>query len=44
MLLEEQLSVIDISRKLGIPCKNIKRWSQQGIERKKGGGRKKFSP
>jgi len=44
MLLEDHCSVIEISRKLKIPCKNIKRWSQQGVERKKGGGRKRFSP
>ncbi len=44
MLMEDHLSVIEISRKLRIPCKNIKRWSQQGVERKKGGGRKRFSP
>lgn len=44
MLVEENCSVIEISRKLKIPCKNIKRWSQQGVERKKGGGRKRFSP
>ena len=44
MLLEGRCTVIEISRKLQIPCKNIKRWSQQGVERKKGGGRKRFSP
>jgi hypothetical protein len=44
MLVEDHCSVIEISRKLHIPCKNIKRWSQQGVERKKGGGRKRFSP
>jgi transposase-like protein len=31
MLLEGKCSVIEISRKLQIPCKNIKRWSQQGV-------------
>ena len=44
MLLDEHYTVVEISRKLRIPCKNIKRWSQQGVLRKKGGGRKRFSP
>jgi transposase-like protein len=44
MLLEDHFSVIEVSRRLRIPCKNIKRWSQYGVERKKGGGRKRFSP
>ena len=44
MLLEDHHSVIEVSRRLRIPCKNIKRWSQYGVERKKGGGRKRFSP
>jgi transposase-like protein len=44
LLLEEQLPITEISRKLLIPCKNIKRWSTQGVYRKRGGGRRRSSP
>jgi hypothetical protein len=44
LLLEQELPVTEISRKLHIPCKNIKRWSTQGVSRKSGGGRKRSSP
>jgi transposase-like protein len=44
LLLEQELPVTEISRKLQIPCKNIKRWSTQGVYRKTGGGRKRSSP
>lgn len=44
LLVEEELPITEISRKLRIPCKNIKRWSTQGISRKRGGGRRRSSP
>ena len=44
LLVEEELPITEISRKLRIPCKNIKRWSTQGVFRKSGGGRKRSSP
>jgi hypothetical protein len=44
MFLEDRLPITEISRMLKIPCKNIKRWSTQGIFRKRGGGRRKSSP
>lgn len=44
MLLDGEIPITDISRMLKIPCKNIKRWSAQGVYRKRGGGRKRSSP
>lgn len=44
MLLEGEIPITDISRMLKIPCKNIKRWTAQGVYRKRGGGRKRSSP
>ncbi len=44
MLLSEKKTVTEISRTLNIPCKNIKRWSLEGIARKRGGGRSKMNP
>lgn len=38
------MPITEISRKLSIPCKNIKRWSTQGVDRKRGGGRRRSSP
>lgn len=35
---------MEASRCSGIPCKNIKRWATQGVLRKKGGGRRRYSP
>lgn len=37
-------SITEVSRNLGIPCKNIKRWATEGVDRKRGGGRKKTNP
>ena len=31
-------------KKLGIPCKNIKRWATDGIIRKRGAGRRRVNP
>ncbi len=42
--MEEQLPITEISRMLDIPCKNIKRWSTEGVSRKRGGGRRRSSP
>lgn len=44
LFMEQQLSITEISRTLGIPCKNIKRWATEGIFRKRGGGRKRTNP
>lgn len=44
LLVEDQLPITEISKLLGIPCKNIKRWSTEGVCRKRGGGRKRSSP
>jgi transposase-like protein len=44
LLLDDQVSITEISRLLKIPCKNIKRWSTQGVFRKRGGGRRRSSP
>lgn len=44
LLLEDEMPLTEISRKLRIPCKNIKRWSTEGVFRKRGGGRKRSTP
>lgn len=44
MYKEQKLTITEISKKLGIPCKNIKRWATGGVFRKIGGGRKRISP
>jgi len=44
MFLNEDISITKVSKLLKIPCKNIKRWSTEGIFRKRGGGRKRTSP
>jgi transposase-like protein len=44
LLIDNELPITEISRKLRIPCKNIKRWSTQGIFRRSGGGRRRSSP
>ena len=38
------MSVTEVSKALGIPCKNIKRWSTEGVFRKRGGGRRRTHP
>ena len=44
MLLDNGVSLTRISKVMGIPCKNIKRWHDYGVDRKKGAGRKKTDP
>ena len=41
---EERVSITRISKSFGIPIKNIKRWCEQGVERKEGAGRKRWDP
>ena len=41
---EDGLSITRISKNYGIPIKNIKRWCEQGVERKEGAGRKRMDP
>jgi len=38
------MTITDISKLLGIPCKNIKRWAAEGIGKKIGGGRRRSQP
>lgn len=38
------MTITEISRLIGIPCKNIKRWAVEGVDRKRGGGRRKTDP
>lgn len=42
--LNSGVGITKVSQVFGIPCKNIKRWSQEGIERKCGAGRKRRNP
>lgn len=44
LFLDHDLSITEISRNLGIPCKNIKRWATEGVFRKRGGGRRRTNP
>ncbi len=44
LFMEQEMSITEISRTLGIPCKNIKRWATEGIFRKRGGGRRRTNP
>jgi hypothetical protein len=44
LLAQQTLSITEISKKLGIPCKNIKRWATDGIIRKRGAGRRRVNP
>ena len=44
LLLRDDMSITEISRYLGIPCKNIKRWATEGVSRKRGGGRRRTNP
>lgn len=44
LLLEDEMPITEISRRLQIPCKNIKRWSTEGVFRKRGGGRRRSTP
>lgn len=39
-MLEEGRKLTDISKELGIPAKNIRRWKEEGINRKVGAGRR----
>lgn len=41
---EDGLSITRISKNFGIPIKNIKRWCEQGVDRKEGAGRKRMDP
>lgn len=43
-LLNSGESLSNISKKLSIPAKNIKRWQKQGVFRKAGAGRKRCDP
>ena len=38
------MPVSQISKNFGIPIKNIKRWCEQGVDRKEGAGRKRLDP
>lgn len=44
MYFQQRLSITQISKKFGIPCKNIKRWATEGVLRKSGGGRRRTNP
>ena len=44
LFVNQKMSITEISRSLGIPCKNIKRWATEGIFRKRGGGRRRTNP
>lgn len=44
LYLQGTMTITDISKLLGIPCKNIKRWAAEGIGRKIGGGRRRSQP
>jgi hypothetical protein len=44
LFLDHEMSITEISRSLGIPCKNIKRWATEGVFRKRGGGRRRTNP
>lgn len=44
LFMSQHMSITEISRTLGIPCKNIKRWATDGIYRKRGGGRRRTNP
>ena len=44
MFLEDGVAITEVSKRLGIPCKNIKRWATEGTGQRRGGGRRKNCP
>jgi transposase-like protein len=41
---ENAVPISRLSAQFGVPIKNIKRWAENGVDRKEGAGRKRLDP